>query len=78
MAYHDQKAIDEFNENMQDAVKMKDEQFHENLNKTVVTVELNEEYSTNQKLKVYSALSDLNNCEAGDRAKYVKKAVKLL
>ena len=48
------------------------------VNHTVVDVELDDNYSTKQKLKIYAVLTSLSNCSEKERKKYAKKVKKLL
>lgn len=78
MAYHAQRNIDEFNRSMENASSLGEQDFQNAMNQTIVSVETNDHYSTNQKLKIYAELQQLANCTEKDRRKYVKKVAKLL
>ena len=52
--------------------------FRDDLNGIVKDVELDDGYSTNQKLKIYELLSQIDNCMPDERQKYAKKIEKLL
>lgn len=78
MAKHNQNTANDFQTNMQGCERFTEQQLLEAVNKTVVAVELDEDYSTSQKLKIYSMMTSLSNCGEKERVKYAKKVKKLL
>lgn len=78
MAYHNKQSAANFEQNLANAETFTEVELMEAVNKTVVEVELDEDYSTNQKLKIYSAMTSLSNCSEKERNKYAKKVKKLL
>lgn len=78
MAYHNKQSAANFEQNLANAETFSEVELMEAVNKTVVEVELDEDYSTNQKLKIYSAMTSLSNCSEKERNKYAKKVKKLL
>ncbi len=53
-------------------------QFLDSLNLIVKAVELDQTYSTDEKLKIYELLSQLSNCGSDQRDRYAKKLRKVL
>jgi hypothetical protein len=78
MAYHNKQTSAQFETNLNGAEKFNENQLMDAVNKTVVKVELDEKYTTKQKLKIYSELTSLSNCSEKERKKYTKKVKKLL
>lgn len=78
MAYHVKKTVDAFNASMAQASTLDEQDFQDAMNHTIIAVETDDHYSTNQKLKIYAELQQLANCTEKDRRKYVKKVAKLL
>lgn len=78
MAYHNKQTSAQFEINLNGAEKFNENQLMDAVNKTVVKVELDEKYTTKQKLKIYSELTSLSNCSEKERKKYTKKVKKLL
>ncbi len=78
MAYHNKKTAAEFGTNLTGAEKFDEHQLMDAVNVTVVKVELDDKYTTKQKLNIYSQLTSLSNCSAKERKKYVKKVKKML
>lgn len=78
MAYHAEETVDAFRESMSNASSLGEQEFQDAMNRTIVTVETDDHYSTNQKLKIYAELQQLANCTEKDRKKFVRKVAKLL
>lgn len=78
MSRHNEKNRQVFEDSMDGCEAMNEEDFRIAMNKTVVNVELDNDYSTNQKLKIYAAMQDLTNCLEKDRRRYVRKVSRLL
>ena len=55
---------------------MKD--FIDALNPIIVEVELNERYTTSEKLRIFDLFTQMSNCEVRERKKYARKAARLL
>lgn len=67
-----------FLENMEKAENLSEHDLNDRLNETMVEVEVNENYTTREKLKIYELLSSLSNCEARERNKFIRKLGKAL
>lgn len=67
-----------FLENFESAKDFSEHDLNDKLNETMVEVEVNENYTTKEKLKIYELLSSLSNCEEKERNKFVKKLGKAL
>ncbi len=78
MAYHNKSTAAEFETNLTGSEKFNEHELMEAVNVTVVKVELDDKYSTKQKLNIYSQLTSLSNCSAKERKKYAKKVKKML
>lgn len=78
MAYHNKQSAANFEQNLANAETFTEVELMEAVNKTVVEVELDDDYSTKQKLNIYSAMTSLSNCSEKERNKYAKKVKKLL
>lgn len=78
MANHNSETATEFKLNTRGCENFNEQQLLEAVNKTVVRVELDDDYSTKQKLNIYSMMTTLSNCSESERKKYAKKVYKLL
>ena len=78
MAYHNKVSASKFEKNTTGAEKFSEQELMDAVNHTVVDVELDDNYSTKQKLKIYAVLTSLSNCSEIERKKYAKKVKKLL
>ncbi len=78
MAYHNKVSASKFEKNATGAEKFSEQKLMDAVNHTVVDVELDDNYSTKQKLKIYAVLTSLSNCSEKERKKYAKKVKKLL
>ena len=78
MSKHDPKTGAEFLRLMDGCTDMAENDFQNNLKPTILAVELDDSYNTNEKLKIFSLLSSLSNCSENERQKYVKKIYKVL
>jgi len=59
-----------FDKVMEHGAKESESEFLDSLNLIVKAIEVDETYSTNEKLKIYELLSQLSNCEADERKRY--------
>lgn len=78
MAYHNKQSASNFQMNLEGCESFSEDELMEAVNKTVVEVELDDNYSTKQKLNIYAAMTSLSNCAEKERQKYAKKVKKLL
>lgn len=78
MAYHNKQSAAKFETNMNGVESFNEQQLMDAVNKTVVDVELDDSYSTKQKLKIYAVMTSLSNCAEKERKKFAKKVKKLL
>lgn len=78
MAYHNKDSQNKFIENTQDVETFTEQQLMDAMNATVVDVEVDDNYTTKQKLKIYSYMTSLSNCTEKERKKYAKKVRKSL
>ncbi len=78
MAYHNKKTAAEFESNLTGSEKFNEHELMEAVNVTVVKIELDDKYTTKQKLNIYSQLTSLSNCSVKERKKYAKKVKKML
>lgn len=78
MAKHNAETATEFKVNTKGCENFTEQQLLEAVNKTVVRVELDDDYSTKQKLNIYAMMTSLSNCSESERRKYAKKVYKLL
>ena len=69
---------EEFRTNLLDCKNFNEEKLVEEINKTTIKVEQSEFYSTNMKLKIYSYLTMLTNCEEKARWRNYKRLLRLL
>lgn len=75
---HNPEIVKTFNDNMKDCTKMKESDLLEKLAVTVRSLETDDSYNTNKKLKIYNLISQLSNCAENDRPKYVRRIAGLL
>ena len=78
MAYHAKKNMTAFRSSMQNASMLGEQEFQDAMNRTIVSVETDDNYTINQKLKIYAELQQLANCTEKDRKKFVNKVAKML
>ena len=78
MSRHDIEIYNRFVSDMQDALNEDEQTFQTSVNRTVEAVEIDDSYSTKEKLNIYADLSSLCNCEKKERSKWVKKASRRL
>lgn len=78
MAYHNKQSQNTFFENTKNVETFTEQQLMDAVNTTIVEVELDDNYSTKQKLKIYAVMTSLSNCSEKERKKFVKKVKKLL
>lgn len=78
MAYHNEQTRALFETSMNGVNTFQEQQLMDAVNETVKKVELDHDYSTKQKLKIYSVLTSLSNCSEKERKKYAKKVKNLL
>ncbi len=75
---HDPAVVESFLNIMEQGASLEEVEFLDRLNMIVCTVERDDTYSTNEKLKIYELLSQISNCFPEERAKYAKKLVRVL
>ncbi len=78
MFKHDSKNVEQFLNDMHGAEDMDEAAFQEAINHTVIAVEKDDMYNTKEKLKIYSTLTSLSNCDVDERVKWIKKAARTL
>ena len=78
MAKHNPQSRSQFDENMKGLEDFDEQTLLDRLNKTIVTVELDNSYNTDQKLKIYSLISTLSNSEGKQRKKIARKISRAL
>ncbi len=78
MAKHNPQNRSQFDENMKGLEDFDEQTLLDRLNKTIVTVELDNSYNTDQKLKIYSLISTLSNSEGKQRKKIARKISRAL
>lgn len=77
-AKHDPRVVERFEQIIEEGKNLDEIEFLDRLNIIVQMVEVDDSYSTNQKLKIYELLSQISNCFPEERAKYARKLVKVL
>ena len=75
---HDPMIAAVFSKSMRGCEKFNEKELLDTLRPTIIKIETDDGYSTDEKLKIFSALTSLSNCAERDRQKYVKKAAKLM
>ena len=60
MAYHNKVSASKFEKNATGAEKFSEQELMDAVNHTVVDVELDDNYSTKQKLKIYAVMTSLS------------------
>lgn len=75
---HDSSIADRFNEIVAAGTNQTEDEFLDSLNEIVKLIEVNDSYSTNEKLKIYELLSLLSNSSAKQRLKISKKLTNAL
>jgi len=78
MAKHDNKIADKFQDSVKNLDSMSEQELLDRMNETIKTVEINDSYNTNEKLKIYSLITSLSNSEDNDRKKFANKIYKAL
>ncbi len=75
---HDQMVAAMFSKTMRGCERFSERDLLDALSPTILRIETDDSYSTDEKLKIFSALTSLSNCAERDRPKFVKKAAKLM
>ena len=78
MAKHDNKIADQFKDNLKDLDTMSEQDLLNRLNETIIAVENDDSYNTNEKLKIYACISSISNVDEKDRKKFVMNTYKAL
>lgn len=78
MAKHDNKIADKFQDSVKNLDSMSEQELLDRMNDTIKTVEINDSYNTNEKLKIYSLITSLSNSDDNDRKKLASKIYKAL
>ena len=78
MAKHDAKTAEQFQNNLKDLETMSEQDLLHRLNDTIVAVETDDSFNTNEKLKIYALITSLENSAEKDRKKIVHKIYKTL
>jgi hypothetical protein len=75
---HDASVVKRFDEIFAAGANQSENEFLDSLNEIVKIIEVDNSYSTNEKLKIYELLSLMNNSSSTDRPKIAKKIRKAL
>lgn len=73
---HDQAILKSFEQIIQEGKSQTESEFLDNLNKVIRLLEVDQTFSTNEKLKIYELLSQLSNCAPKDRTKYANRLIR--
>ena len=73
MAKHDPSIQKNFIDAMSGCATMEEHDLLDALQPTILVIEKDDSYSTSKKLKIFSLIASLSNCEAKERLKFVKK-----
>lgn len=78
MAKHNPQNVETFLHDMEGFESFDEDMLLQKVQPSIITVEVDDTYSTKQKLKIFEQFSMLTNCPTKERKKHVKKIGKLL